>query len=172
MKNRKLNRLKGFNYANGGLYFVTICTVTKKNIFGVIENGQMQISDVGEIVDKCWRKIPEHFQNIQLDEFTIMPDHMHGIINIVNKRNEDIRSLQSDNKRWYGAGSGSLSSVIRSFKIGVTKWCRNNGYENFKWQKSFHDRIIRDKYELRRIRKYIIENPEKWQNRLDEVAET
>jgi REP element-mobilizing transposase RayT len=62
-------------------------------------------------------------------------------------------------KRW----ARSLSSVVRGFKIGVTKWCRENGYENFKWQKSFYDHIIRDEKSLDGIREYIMNNPLKWE---------
>ncbi len=101
-----------------------------------------------------------------------MPNHIHGIIiidcvedeyfrpkNVSNKnipsnntRNENIRSLRRTN----------LSNVIKGIKIGVTKWCRTNNHNNFKWQRSFYDRIIRNEKELYNIRKYIQQNSLKW----------
>ena len=128
----------------------------------------MQLSKVGIIAKDSWQSIPAHFQICEIDEFIVMPNHIHGIVIIKNigknvgNGNEDIRSLHS--KRWSGAGSGSLSSVLRGFKIGVTKWCRKNGIDNFAWQKSFYDHIIRNEKSLNEIREYIKKNPHKWES--------
>ncbi len=133
------------------------------------------------ITNKLWLEIPEHYQICDLDEFVIMPNHFHGILTIKEisneeNRNEDIRSLQkpeniisnADNhskrkKDWSGVKSGSLSSILRGFKIGVTKWCHKNNHEYFSWQKSFYDHIIRDEKSLIEIRDYIRNNPIKWE---------
>ena len=79
---RKKIRLKNYDYSKPGYYFVTICSKNNENIFGHIENDKMILNKYGEIVEKTWTKIPEHFQNVELDEYVIMPDHIHGIINI------------------------------------------------------------------------------------------
>lgn len=127
----------------------------------------MILNNFGKLADICWQEIPLHFTDIELDEYIIMPNYIHGIIIIdydesqdlemenVNPkitRNENIRSLRKSN----------LSSVIKGFKIGVTKISKKKDLKYFKWQRSFFDRIIRDEKELINIRKYIKYNPNKW----------
>ena len=73
-------RLKGFDYTSSGSYFITICTKNRLPFFGKIINGKMILSEIGELAKKFWQEIPQHFPNAQLNEFIIMPDHMHGII--------------------------------------------------------------------------------------------
>ncbi|MCW8848480.1 MAG: hypothetical protein OQJ81_00770, partial [Melioribacteraceae bacterium] len=104
--------------------------------------------------DDLLNNVPIHFPNAELDEYIIMPNHIHAIIIIDYEfvGNENLLSLHKTN----------LSNVIKGFKIGVTKWCRNNNIENFKWQKSFYERIIRNETELYNIRRYIQQNPIKW----------
>jgi len=164
MKNkpdRKRMRLKDFDYSADGAYFVTICTKDKEHFFGEIKNDKIILNAIGNTAEKCWQEIPDHFPDSEIDEYVIMPNHAHGIIWIKNGfvGNENFHSLR-------GAKSRSLSSIIRGFKIGVTKFCRENGHKNFAWQSSFHDRIIRDESELNRIREYIQNNPLNWE--LDE----
>ncbi|MCJ7446525.1 MAG: hypothetical protein MUO72_02415 [Bacteroidales bacterium] len=74
----KLRRIQGFDYSSPGKYFITICTKNKIPYFGKIENGEMILSELGQIAEKYWRKIPNHFRYVKLDEFIIMPDHLHG----------------------------------------------------------------------------------------------
>ena len=168
IKERKLNRLKNYDYSNSGYYFVTICTDNHIKHFGKIENDKIVLNNLGKVVKKCLFDIPKHFPNAILDEFIIMPNHIHAIIitdytdesqklvgtNIQSVGNENIRSLQNNRKT-------NLSSIIKGLKIGVTKWAKDNNYSNFKWQKSFYDRIIRNEKELLNIRKYIKFNPMK-----------
>lgn len=156
LRRRKPNRLKDFDYSQPGWYFVTICTKNRINHFGEIRNDKMILNEFGRGVDDIWLKIPMHYPNAELDEFIIMPNHVHGIIIIDYKNNyardENIRPHHKTN----------LSNVIKGFKIGVQNWCRNNNYSHFKWQRSFHDRIIRNENELYYIRRYIKFNPLKW----------
>jgi putative transposase len=185
-ENRKLLRLKDFDYASDGAYFVTICIDDSENYFGEIQNTIdtksndscfLRLTEIGEIAKQCWQEIPAHFSDTELDEFVVMPNHIHGIIWIKNNAkdrnffvgNENFRSLQKNTqknnnsgKEWHGAKSRSLSSIVRGFKIGMTKWCRSNNHDYFLWQKSFHDHIIRDDGELNRIREYIRQNPQNW----------
>ena len=112
------------------------------------------MNEVGNIVDKYFQEIPDHFPNVELDEYIIMPNHIHGIIIINNTVwDENLHPLQHNT---------NLSNVIKGFKIGVTKWCKEHNYSNFKWQRSFYDRIIRNEEELFNIRNYIVQNPLKW----------
>lgn len=84
MLNRKRNRLKDSDYSNDGYYFVTICTKNREEFFGKIENEKMILNEYGDIVEKCWFDLPKHYKNCVLDEFIIMPNHIHGIMIIDN----------------------------------------------------------------------------------------
>ncbi|MGQ0737849.1 MAG: transposase [Bacteroidota bacterium] len=106
-------------------------------------------------------KIPEHFPFIILDEYIIMPDHIHGIL-FINKETQDIASPQDPGyKNKFGPQSGNISSVIRGYKAAVKSIATANNIE-FAWQPRFYEHVIRDKEELIRIRKYIVKNPENW----------
>ena len=166
----KSTRLQNWDYGNNGYYFVTICTKNKNKYFGEIENREMILNDIGKIAEKYWLEIPKHFDFVLLDEFVIMPNHIHGII-IINKndifsslhKTQDIASLlRSNKKNKFGVQSKNLASIIRGFKIGVTKYANQNSIP-FRWQPRFYDRIIRVEIELSNIREYIAFNPVKWQ---------
>lgn len=107
----------------------------------------MVLNKYGEIVQKCWEKILEHYQNIDLDEMIVMPNHIHGVIIVGNEY------FRSD-----------ISNVIKWFKIWVTKEIRQKFWDyEFAWQKSFYDVIIRSKEQLIKTREYIVNNPMKWE---------
>jgi len=159
------NKLQNWDYSNNGYYFVTICTKNKDKYFGEIKNEEMILNDIGKIAEKYWQEIPKHFDFVVLDEFIVMPNHIHGII-IIDKNNfvetQDVASLQLKHKQnKFGPQSRNLASIIRGFKIGVTKYSNQNNI-NFQWQPRFYDRIIRTEQELSNIREYIAFNPEKW----------
>jgi REP element-mobilizing transposase RayT len=140
--------------------------MNKSHFFGEISNSRNILSSIGEIASRFWIEIPLHFPDIKIDEYVIMPNHVHGIIVI----HSNITSEQLDNIDFNKSHSlpkpKSLSSIIRSYKSAVTRWARANGWSSFAWQPRFYDHIIRDDEDLRRIRKYIQENPYKWE--LDE----
>lgn len=157
----KSTRLQNWDYSNNGYYFVTICSKDRVCLFGDIIDGKMILSDLGNFVFNCWKKIPKHFTFVILDENIIMPNHIHGIIIIrKNVETQNFASLHKKNK--FGPQSMNLASIIRGFKIGVKKYVNQNGIE-FKWQPRYHDRIIRNEKELYNIRKYIKHNPLKWE---------
>lgn len=79
---RRTVRLYGYDYSQEGLYFVTLCCQDKICRFGKVENGEMVLNRMGEIAKECWLEIPRHYQNVVLHEFVIMPNHIHGIIEI------------------------------------------------------------------------------------------
>ena len=176
LKHRKLNRLPGYNYSRNGWYFVTICTKDRREWFGKIQDQKMMLNKIGNIVEKCFLEIPEHFPNARLDKYIVMPNHIHGIIVIENNvgnngivgndgivGNKNFCSLQKNKIQWQKKWSRSLSSIVRGFKTGVIKWCRQNGFHDFAWQKSFHDHIIHNGKSLNNIRQYIINNQLKWE---------
>ena len=163
-------RLKGYDYAQDGMYFVTICTKNRELFFGkaigeyhkeFIENAEVKLSEIGNMARKYWQEIPKHFPFVNLEEFVIMPNHVHGILNFEKREN-----IESDNeyKNKFGSQSKNLSSVIRGFKIGVTKYSRQNKIIQTVWQPRFHDRIIRNKDELNKISDYILFNQQNWKN--------
>ena len=150
-KHRKLQRWNEWNYSENGWYFVTICTHQREPHLGGIDNYQIVLSDIGQITHKCWLETINHFENVWLDEFMVMPNHIHGIIIINNVGNRHACSLRDDRNRQ------TLPVIIGSFKSAVSKLA---GYPI--WQKSFHDRIIRSENEYLAIKKYIQDNPKNW----------
>ena len=155
-------RLSGYDYASGGKYFITICTKNKIPYFGKIKNGKMILSDIGQIVDQFWKEMPLHFDKIHLDEYIIMPNHIHGII-IVETPNLGVSTSTSPKQihekpptNWK---SNSIGLIINQFKRICTIKIKTSGFE-FSWQPRYFDHIIRTKPELNRIRKYIKENPQ------------
>jgi putative transposase len=153
-------RLAGWDYASEGYYFITICTQNKENYFGEIKNEKMNLFDVGNIAEKFWLEIPAHFKNIKLDEFVIMPNHLHGIIIIENDSKEI--HLELKNKRKFGPlQKNSIPLVINQFKRIVKIYCNENDLD-FTWQPRYCDHIIKDGEELNGIRQYILDNPLKW----------
>ena len=166
---RRSIRLQGYDYSQPGIYFITLCTQNHECLFGEILNGEMRLNDFGKIAHQCWLEIPNHFPHIQLDEFVIMPDHIHGIIilnDIVGAKN--FSPLQSKNFSPpknitpFRSPSKTIGSIIRGFKIGVTKGFRQNTDIYVVWQRNYYEHIIRNDVELYQIRQYIIDNPKKW----------
>jgi len=194
---RKHIRLRNYDYSSEGYYFITICTDERKCFFGYIENGIMILNDIGKNVNEYLLEIPNHFKHALLDEFTIMPNHIHLILglnyNIPSVRTrhgvsqqdgisqQDIESKEDDVRTRHGVSQqdgisqqeqstnkfgklnkNSVSVIINQFKSSVKRWCNKNGHENFKWQPRFHDHIIRNEGEHKRIKQYIIDNPSNW----------
>jgi putative transposase len=147
---RKLNRKRRYNYSNSGIYFVTFCTKNRTPCFGKIQNNQMRLNRFGIIANKYWLEIPKYYGNVKIDEFIIMPDHVHGIIII-----ERYVGTYASNHIHYGL----LSKIIKSYKNAVTKHLRYElKMENFSWQRSFYDRIIYNENDLNNVMKYIRDN--------------
>ncbi|MEW6194168.1 MAG: transposase [Bacteroidota bacterium] len=167
LPSRKPTRHKDFDYCTEGYYFVTICTEEMRSYFGKISKGEMKLNSMGKIVEKCWHAIPEHFKNIELDYFQIMLNHIHGIIivNGVGNANLAFPKMNNGNAKFASPTDRTkmtLSKVIQQFKRQVTIETRS--IINTKiFQRSFYDRIIRNEKELYNIRKYIVDNPLKWE---------
>jgi putative transposase len=160
IRRRKNIRLKEYDYSLPGEYFVTICTKDHIHSFGEIVNEEMKLLMIGEIADRCWKELPVHFMNIELDEFVVMPNHIHGII--VIKENDYGRDVQLNVPTRLSPKKGTLSIIIRTYKAAVTTLCRRNNINGFGWQSGYFDHIIRDEKSLIRIRDYIATNPQRW----------
>jgi putative transposase len=163
---RRSIRLRGYDYSQAGAYFVTTVVRDRRCIFGDVLDGEMCLSDAGQAARECWEAIPEHFPHVELDAFVIMPNHVHGIICIVDDvvgpdvGAKDFSPLP--NAPAFRSPSKTVGSIVRGFKIGVTKWVRTHMDVYEVWQRNYYEHIIRDESSLDRIRAYIIENPARW----------
>ncbi|MEA1978973.1 MAG: transposase [Chloroflexota bacterium] len=165
-------RLRLWDYTSPGWYFVTVCTKQFNIYFGKIDHGGIIMNDLGQTANQYWADIPEHHDNTAIDEFIVMPNHIHGIIIIAETLGVDTShvetlhatSLPSPTRPSISPPKGSLGVIVRSFKSVVTRWARMNGYPNFAWQPRFFDHIIRNEDALSQIRIYIQNNPQKWEN--------
>jgi len=160
------SRMPHWDYSWPGWYFVTICTQDRKPHFGRITDGSMNLSAMGVHAAACWQEIPTHHPRVEIDEFIVMPNHVHGIIVITGserlpelRKRGEIRRVQKLSQV-HPKGS-SLASVVGAFKSVVTYRCRTENRE-FGWQTRFHDRIIRGKNSLQAVREYIRDNPINW----------
>jgi putative transposase len=176
-------RFAGWDYGSNAAYFITICTKYRAHAFGEVIDSKVSLTPLGQAAWECWNAIPEHFPFAVLDEFVAMPNHVHGIVvidkpapanvtraNDVNGANVETQNFASLHTRprprcrsvnQFGPQSQNLASIVRGFKIGVTKYAREHQIP-FAWQPRYHDHIIRNATEHAHIRKYIIENPQNW----------
>ena len=162
----KSHRWQGWNYADSGVYFITICTKNRVEYFGRTKNEEIILNDVGIIAEQAWLKTEKMRDNVELDEFVVMPNHIHGIIILEN--NDDVEthrnaSLHEEYKNKFGPQINNISSIIRGFKGEVTNNI-NSHFPNicFAWQPRFYDHVVRSEKELDTIRRYIYYNPVKW----------
>jgi REP element-mobilizing transposase RayT len=166
--------LADYDYSQNGWYFITICTHDRIEYFGVIKNGEMVLNEFGKIVRQCWLDLPNHYKNCELGVWVIMPNHFHGIITIGvgNGLKPFPTTMASDGHpdglKLFPTASNvnthGLSEIIRGFKTFSSRRINERvGKKIFNWQKSFYDRIVRDKNSLERISNYIENNPENWE---------
>ncbi len=164
--NRQSIRLSGYDYSQNGLYFCTICTQNRENSLGEIKSGKMVLNNVGKLTDRCWKEIFNKFPCIELDEFQIMPNHIHAMVKLVGAR-----SSRPNDKNIHTIPT--LGQIIAYFKYTSTKLINNlpggktpplhNHIRNLKfWQRNYFEHIIRNEPEYDKIRYYIIHNPELW----------
>jgi putative transposase len=137
---RKSPRLRHYDYAQAGAYFVTACAFGRQCLFGQVASEEMQLNELGRIVREHWLRIPFHWTGVELDSFIVMPNHLHGIVGLTR------------------AGQGPpLHTLIGAFKAGVSREMGRSV-----WQRTFHDRVIRSEPELQALRQYVADNPLRW----------
>jgi len=187
---RRSIRLSGYDYAQHGAYFVTICTHDRQCLLGAVADGGMELNDLGRIVRDTWDALPLRFPTIQLDAFVVMPNHVHGIIIIVGAgpappNAADARAgpappnaadVRAGHPRPTAVGAGlalptgaansppTLGDIIRAFKslsaIACNRLLERAGVPF--WQRNYYEHIVRDEDEMNRIREYIVGNPANW----------
>jgi len=170
---RRSIRLPYYDYTGAGAYFVTLCTGGHRSLFGRIEGEEMRRARPGVIADQCWRAIPTHFPQVALDEFIVMPNHVHGIIWIMDAPVDaaahfvgatHASPLRDTAGMPHGPKQRSLGAMIGSYKSAVSKRVREIGGTPDRpiWQRNYFEHVIRNDVALHRIRQYIVNNPSRW----------
>ena len=165
LPNRRSVRLRAYDYTSYGAYFVTIVTADRACLLSDITGDSLTLSPLGRIVQEEWQHTAELRENIELDEFVIMPNHMHGIIWITDNRPETTTGVPQHaptTRILAPPRFGSLSATINGFKGSVTRRARTEIGIQQVWQRGFYEHIVRSDKALDAIRLYISDNPRKW----------
>ena len=152
---RRSIRLKGYNYAQGGAYFLTLCTWNREHLFGQIIEGQTQLNEYGLLLETEWLNTPKMRIGVELDAYVIMPNHFHAIL---------VMPEVTINPQTNQKSPSALGRLVGGFKAAVTKQVNlKRGAEGVPvWQRNYHEHIIRNEKDLERIREYIFNNPSNW----------
>jgi len=174
MKERKRNRLEGYDYSKDNLYFVTSCTQDRVHSFGEIIDHKMILNECGEIALNQWDWLIRQYPYLKSHAFVVMPNHIHGILEI----NRDVLSAENSKKKESYVGTGrdlslhkirnsmkikSLSQLMGAYKTTTSKNIHLLGLFDFAWQRSFYDHIIRNSESFEKIKAYIKTNPRRWE---------
>ena len=180
---RNSYRLEGYDYSQAGCYFVTVCVQGRQCLFGEIIEGEMVLNDAGKLVVHWWHETENKFPHLELDQYVLMPNHIHGIVAFVgadlcvrpqhrNIKPSNCHQIEQERKEQNQEGGHTgppLQEIIQWFKTMTTneyikevKSRRFPPFEKRIWQRSFYDHIIRDDNDLNRVREYIQNNPLRW----------
>lgn len=174
---RRSIRLKGYDYSQKGLYFVSICTQNREYLFGNIIDGIMIMNDAGKMVESQWLALSQRYQRVDLNEYVVMPNHFHGIFTLNNHPESVgaplVGALSKDGQPQGIAPTDryTVGDIIGAFKsLSTNEYIRgvkNNNWRRFNkklWQRNYWERIIRDENEYHKIADYINQNPSSWHN--------
>ena len=157
VRDRRSLRLKDYDYAQAGAYFVTVCIQNRLCLFGGIVDGEMRLNDAGRMVRSVWEALPNWFPGMELDAFVVMPNHVHGIATLVGA------GLALPEENGAASSAPTLGDLIRAFKspsaFRVNRLLMRSGSL---WQRNYYEHVIRSDREMDRIREYIATNPCKW----------
>ena len=171
---RRSFRLKGYDYSQAGVYFVTICTYRRECLFGEVDGGLMRLNEYGEIVASEWVRSAEIRSEIECGEFVVMPNHFHGIVRIVGAYGNtpcfsDTAMSRNEQQRAYchtplRSPSRNVGAMVRGFKSAAGR--RINEMRNTPgvsvWQRNYHEHVIRNEADYNRIAEYVANNPQRW----------
>jgi REP element-mobilizing transposase RayT len=165
---RRSIRLRHYDYAQAGAYFVTVCTQNRECLFGKIVDRTMVLSDAGKMIQMVWNKLPIHYDGVDIDQFIVMPNHVHGILVLVGAGPRACPDLKTGRPQGV-APTISLPDVMHRFKSFTTKQYRiginQSQWSPFPgklWQRNYYEHIIRGEEDLYKIREYIVNNPAGW----------
>ena len=158
MRDRRSMRLSTYDYTQSGVYFVTICTYRFASLFGRIVDGNVQLNGLGRLVEEEWQRTSVVRPSVDLDQFVVMPNHLHGLLCISDSKVERIPKSSTTMR------ANSLGSIIAQYKSIVTKRSRSRASSRSWpiWKRNYYDHIVRNERSLERIRTYILENPSRW----------
>ena len=156
-------RLCGWDYASRGWYFVTLCTKDKRCFLGRAVDGQIVLSDAGSIAEAEIKAIPTHYENVIIDRYVVMPNHVHAIVVIDGDHvYSPGRRMPGSRPRLPAGVQARLPQIVGSYKAGVSRICHARGISGFAWQARFHDHILRSNASVDAVRDYIDQNPKNW----------
>ena len=168
---RRSIRLRGYDYSREGAYYVTVCTREKKCLFGNIIGKKMLLNDAGKMIRSVWQGIPDRFPNIDLDEFIVMPNHIHAVF-VINQ--QDMcrgEPCVRPHNRQNGTLPNTVGRILQAYKSITTDeyiaGVKQRGWKPFRyklWQRNYWEHIIRDTEDYNHICEYIYDNPAQWQN--------
>ena len=178
--NRKSIRLPNYDYSQTGAYFVTIGTWNHTCLFGDVVDDEVRLNAMGRIVDQAWQEIPAHYPGVTVEDFVVMPNHMHGVILIEEidtgaadekNRTADVGARHAlDQITGVGAAymppvrKATLGVIVATFKAAVTREIHKiREYSSLRvWHRNYYERVIRDEREYEQIVDYIHANPMNW----------
>ncbi|MEL0168781.1 MAG: hypothetical protein VW877_11720 [Pseudomonadaceae bacterium] len=155
---RRSFRLRHYDYRAPAVCFVTLCAANRRCLFGTIRNGQMQPNELGRLVQSTWGEMPRHAMHVLLHGSVLMPNHLHGVLQIVEPAARPTREA-------FGLPvAGSLPTLVRSFKAAVTRTARTQGLLGSEplWQPRYYEHLVRSEEDYRRIAEYMADNPRRW----------
>ena len=176
LRTRRSVRIQGHDYSESGEYFVTICTFQMRCLFGGIKNGQIRLNPFGQVVEEEWLKTSCLRSDVKLDEFVIMPNHVHGIVKFRDFQAEQklacdpfkrtaVRPYAEHVSSPLRCPPGSLGSIVKGFKSACQRRINLLGQTPEKpvWQCNYHEHIIRGDEDLNDVREYILANRLRWE---------
>jgi REP-associated tyrosine transposase len=159
LHHRRSIRLRTYDYSQPGAYFVTVCVCERECLLGEVLNDSVILSAAGRVVAECWQWVAQRYAHIELDEWVVMPNHLHGIIVISDRPIP--HTHQSSGTTLQRKSLGSLIGAFKTVSTQRVNVMRNCAGQRL-WQRDFYEHIIRDESELDRIRQYIADNPARW----------
>ncbi len=179
---RRSFRLRDYDYGQPGFYYITICTKDRKAMLGNVVNGEMYLNNAGSVAQSVWLSLPQRFSHVKLDQYIVMPNHLHGIIELVESETNRIIPTQPIATPFNHPAFASaqfiaptttkvdsmdrtapLGEIVRAFKAATIRLIRTMIRPDFAWQADYYDHIVRNDKDLDRIRTYILNNPTRWE---------
>jgi putative transposase len=162
---RRSIRLQDYDYSQAGVYFITICAAVRQPWFGDVDGAEMRLNVAGQMVSVEWQNLPTRFAQIALDIFIVMPDHLHGVLHII----DGSAPAPRDDQQRHGTAPRSLGRMMQAFKSLTThayiQGVKEHSWPPFfgkLWQRNYYERVIRNETELQHTCEYIVQNPLRW----------
>ena len=156
MHHRRSIRLSGYDYSRAGAYFVTICVRDRAPVLGTVVDDRVDHTDCGRAVVDCWRWLAERYSQVQLDEWIVMPNHLHGIV-VITEADPGSSGIGPARRKPLGQLIGAFKTVSTE-RVNLLRGRAGA----LLWQRDFYEHIMRNEAELKRIRQYIADNPRQW----------